>query len=274
MERPLGLVLTGGGALGSWEAGALDGLLAAGLEFDRVIGYSSGALCGAGAFLGRMDELLDRWRRIDEERILRFSPDYGTGSLFSGQSLWDSTSAAKDEDRAKRVGAFEFVVLTVDTQTERFVEHRFWPGGGSHWDGPLQAKLVASSSIPGIFPPVEIEGRLHSDGGIPCSEPMSYASLSHCKDVIVIEMVRPEEAGRNFWNPLRNYEQKGRDSVIGMSQDGVESLLSLKDPPRVHRLRPSTVLEHTMLDFKSRYCLPATAQGRHDAAAFLQTVSV
>lgn len=268
-ERPLGLVLTGGGALGSWEAGCLQGFLDAGLRPDRVLGYSSGALAGAGGFLGAMDELTRRWRRIDEGKILRFAPKISPLSLFSGESLFESASAARDEEAARRSAAFDFTVVTVDLGRNAPAYHRFTPGGA--WDGPLEHRLVASASIPVIFPPVEIGGCVFSDGGIPCGTPLSYASLAGCRTVVVVEMVRPEERGRRYWNPVRRYEQQGREAALDQADRGVASLLELPEPPRVHRLRPSRVLEFSMLDFKSAYCSPALDLGIEDARRFLES---
>jgi len=269
-KRPLGLVLTGGGALGSWQAGCLQGLLDGGLRPDRVLGYSSGALAGAGGFLGVMPELVRRWRRIDEGRILRFSPKFSPFSLFSGASLFESASAARDETAARRSASFDFTVVTVDLGRDEPAYHRFSPSG--EWDGPLEHRLVASASIPVIFPPVEIGGCVFSDGGIPCGKPLSYASLEGCREVIVIEMVRPEERGRRYWNPLRRYEQQGREAALDQAERGIASLRALPDPPRVHRLRPSRILEFSMLDFKSAYCSLALDGGIADARRFLDSL--
>lgn len=270
-RSPLGLVLTGGGALGSWEAGALDGLFSGGLRFDTVLGYSSGALAGAGAFLGAMPELLSRWRKVDEGRILRFFPRLKPLSFFSSESLYESVQAAGDERNARKSPPFEFVVVTVLARQSRPAYHRF---GASCWDGPLAARLVASASIPVIFPPVEIDGALYTDGGIPCAHPLSFAALSHCRDVLIVEMVRPEEAGRVFLNPLRSYEQQGREAALLQVETGMRSLGALPEPPRIFRLRPSRILEFSMLDFKSRYCAPALELGRRDAEAFLREGAV
>ena len=43
----LTLVLSGGHALGAFQAGAIDALLAGGVRFDRVLGTSIGAINGA-----------------------------------------------------------------------------------------------------------------------------------------------------------------------------------------------------------------------------------
>jgi NTE family protein len=266
-REPLGLVLTGGGALGAWEAGCLEGLLRGGLRFDRVIGYSSGALAGTGAFLGRMDELLERWRRIDEGRILRFSPQLSPLSLFSNAALFESVEAASDDDAAKRAANFDFTVVTVDAHLDRPAYHRFHRKKA--WDGPLAARLVASASIPTIFPSLEVDGRIYYDGGIPCGEPLSYSSLEGCRTVFVVEMIRPEERGAKHWHPLRSYEQQGRDAALDQAETGIASLKALEFPPEIVRVRPSTVLDYTMLDFSSASCAPAVEQGLEDAKTYL-----
>ena len=267
MKGPLGLVLTGGGALGAWEAGFLDGLLRGGLRFERVLGYSSGALAGAAHFLGAMPELLDRWHNVSDGRILRFAPCYSPFSLFSGDPLHESVQVAHDDENAKRLAAFDFTVVTVNTELNRPAYHRFAPQGA--WDGPLAHRLIASSSIPVVFPPVEINGAIHIDGGIPTGEALSFQALAGCGTVLIVEMVQIEERGRKFWNPWIAFEQKGREAALNQVEAGIASLKKLPSPPKILRLAPSKVLEFTMLDFKNACCVPAVDQGLADAKLFL-----
>ncbi len=256
--------------MGAWQAGCLETLNDSGLRFDKVLGFSAGALTGAAYFMGRIPELISRWTNVDGERVLRFSPRLRPFSLFSGDGIRDPLEYALDEARARAVASCELTVLSLRIDDDVSEYSRFTPEGGAAWDGPLAERLVASCSIPTIFPPVRINGRTYIDGGIPGREWFRCDAVADCRDVIVVEMVRPEEMGQKSWNPVSVYEQKGRDLVRKQVDSGLASLENAPNPPRIYRLYPSKVLGFGMLSFRNRYCVPALEQGRQDAAAFLK----
>lgn len=267
-RRPLGLALAGGGALGAWQAGALDSLVRAGLRFDKIVGFSAGALAASAMALGRVRELVQRWREVDGQRILRFSPRLSPLSFFSGEPIWNSIQETWDDAQARREARCEFTVVGLDAETRIPAYWSFSPSNG-RWDGPLAKRLMASCAIPKIFPPVPIDGRVFVDGGVPGKEPLSFAALAGCRDVIVLEMVRRAELGRSFWSPARRWDQFGRELVRGLMDEGVSSLQALPEAPRVFRVGPSAVLDYSALSFRSRHCAPALNLGLADGAALL-----
>jgi len=268
-RRPLGLVLAGGGALGAWQAGCLSALTRWGLRFDKIVGFSAGALCGAAYFVNRMSVVLQQWRGIDQMRVLRFKPRANPWTLFSGDAIWDAVRYTKNEELVKKRARCEFTVITYDRERHIPVYSSFGPGGRP-WDGPLADKLVASCSIPHVFPPVTIRGRDYLDGGVPGREGLDFRALAGCRDVLVLEMVRPEEVHRRrLWDLASRVEQEGRELVLRQMDEGIESLLKLDEPPRVYRYFPSQSLNFSPLRFKSKFCAPAADQGVHDAGVLL-----
>ncbi|MDP2865947.1 MAG: patatin-like phospholipase family protein, partial [Elusimicrobiota bacterium] len=75
-KRPVGLFLCGGGALGSWQSGALAELVRQGLHFDVVAGFSVGALNGAAYCYNKTGELRQVWRDMKPESVLSLKPRY------------------------------------------------------------------------------------------------------------------------------------------------------------------------------------------------------
>jgi predicted acylesterase/phospholipase RssA len=272
-RRPLGLALSGGGALGAWQCAAL-GVLEKeyGLAFDSVLGFSAGALTGSAYFLGAMDEALARWKSLDG-RILRFSPRLWPPSLFSDSPIWESIGFAMDDARAKENARCRFVAVSAGAGRDKPVYAVYTPGGREGWDAPLAANVAASCSIPVIFPRQRLVYRGRSlsliDGGIPCAEPLSFRELGACRDVLVLEMVRPEEPGRPAKGLLNRYDQAGREMLRRDMDDGVASLKSLAEPPRIFRLPPSRVLALRMLDFSAAPLREAMALGEADARSFM-----
>jgi NTE family protein len=56
-------------------------------------------------------------------------------------------------------------------------------------DGPLTPALLASAAIPGLFPPVRIDGRDYLDGGIVDNVPISVALCEGYRDILAIGLM-------------------------------------------------------------------------------------
>lgn len=179
------LALSGGGAGGAFGAGALSGLSKSGRRpvFDMVTGVSTGALIAPFAFVG------SGW----DDRLHAAYADGGASDLLSFRALRpglglygpeplmdlmrtfvdDALLAAVAEGHAQGRRLF---VATTNLDAEQL---NIWDMGAIAAAGGEAARdlfrdvLVASASLPGIFPPrlitVESEGRtfqeMHIDGG-------------------------------------------------------------------------------------------------------------
>jgi predicted acylesterase/phospholipase RssA len=172
------LALSGGGAYGAFGAGALVGLTRSGSrpEFTVVTGISTGALIAPYAFLGPTWDA--RLRAVytsgAADRLLQ---SRGLGVLFSS-SLYSGTplqrlvdAYASDEmiqaiARESGKGRLLLVATTDVASGERVV----WDLGAIARNGGPNARilfrdvLVASASVPGMFPPVMIRDEAHVDG--------------------------------------------------------------------------------------------------------------
>lgn len=180
------LALSGGASDGAFGAGILNGLSARRdrPKFALVTGVSAGALIAPLAFLGPDydDELTHAWTSgiaepVGEAGILAilFGQDQRRSALFGlVASFVDETllrRIAEEHGRGRRL-----LVVTTNLDAQRPV---VWDLGAIAASGQPKALdlirniLTASSSIPGAFPPTEIEveadGRsfneLHVDGG-------------------------------------------------------------------------------------------------------------
>ncbi|MGH8290708.1 MAG: patatin-like phospholipase family protein [Steroidobacteraceae bacterium] len=164
------LVLSGGGAGGAFGAGALVGWTRRGTRprFEIVTGVSAGALLAPLAFLGPAwdGRLVEAFSRADTRRLLQ-SRWMG---VFFGASMYRGASLARLVDklvtpellRAVARGAAEgrlLIVATTDLDREQTV---FWNMGLIAAQGGPKALhlfrevIIASASVPGVFPPVMI----------------------------------------------------------------------------------------------------------------------
>jgi predicted patatin/cPLA2 family phospholipase len=183
------LAISGGGMYGAFSVGVLKGWSDAGTrpEFEVVTGVSTGALISSYAFLGPQydDRLVQFYTQVKSKDIFRersriallWSDSYATSEPL--KKLIDATVDLNllQAVAAKHAEGKRLFVATTNLDTRRSV---VWDMGAIASRGDAAALqlyrkvLLASASVPGFFPPVEIEievdGRkfteLHVDGGV------------------------------------------------------------------------------------------------------------
>jgi predicted acylesterase/phospholipase RssA len=174
------LALSGGGAGGAFGAGAVAGLTRAGTRptFDVVTGISAGALVAPFAFLGSMwdGQLLDAFTGVAGDNLLQ-SRGLGVifgSSVYSGRPLRQLIDAYVSDEMILAIAheAAKGRLLLVATTDVASGEPVVWDLGAIAKNGGSSARtlfrdvLVASVSVPGMFPPVIIrvaENGLNND---------------------------------------------------------------------------------------------------------------
>jgi hypothetical protein len=182
------LALSGGGSNGAYGAGVLAGWTKRGErpEFDIVTGVSTGALTAPFAFLGSSwdDRLTEAYTGKAAGKILK---PRGLGMLFhpsvySAAGLRELVDLNVTDDLLQAIVAEHkrgrrLLIATTNLDTEETV---IWDMGAIAMRGDPASRqlfkevLVASASIPGVFPPtlIEIQGpsrhlsEMHVDGGV------------------------------------------------------------------------------------------------------------
>ena len=192
LPRPIGYVLGGGGSLGAMQVGMLQALSEHEMGPDLVAGTSVGALNGAAVALdprGAPNRLSHLWARMTREEI------FPGGVLAQARTLQRSRThlfpntglAAVIErflDDHEQFGdlVVPFAAVTVDTATGRALSIRH---------GPLKPALLASAAIPGVYPPVDHEGRHLYDGGVVANVPMRIAVEMGARSLVVLDCSFP-----------------------------------------------------------------------------------
>lgn len=184
-------VLGGGGSLGAYQVGGLVALAEAGVLPDALFGCSAGALNAAflasEPALDRAEALAAWWSDSGSRRVLapgRWSQVRGMVTAVASRA-----DALLDERPLRalvstHVGAHDVSELAVPlTVTTTCLDC----GVAVHADrGPLTDLLVASCSLPGLFPPVRLpDGHLHVDGGVVCGVPVKAALAAAGPDDVV-----------------------------------------------------------------------------------------
>gem|GEM_PF-783293 len=228
--RRKALVLGGGGAYGLVQAAYIQAAYERGFRPDIVVGTSVGALNGAWVALypERAEELLPIWRDLDRIRVLRLNPIRLAGHVVRRRISLGRNQIVpylveryvgnlRFEDTAVRFA----VVATNLTRARKHVFDR----------GPLGPAVLASTAIPGVFEPVEIDGELFVDGGMSCGCDLATAVELGATEILAIDLTPPH-------NRRRPKTALGvlRQSLAAMSRsatDAMEACLRHQVPMRM-----------------------------------------
>lgn len=156
--------------------GQLGALFTSGIVPDMTVGCSAGALNGvfvAGdPTLAGASRLRELWMRMKKED---FFPRGRLVSAFyavrRGTHLFSNEGIRRLVERELPGKTFEDLVVPAHVVATRL------DTGEEAWfsSGPIIEPLLASSAMPGAFPPVEIDGHSYIDGGVANNIPFSKA---------------------------------------------------------------------------------------------------
>ena len=250
--RRQALVLSGGGVLGAFQAGFLRALFRRQFRPSIIIGTSAGAL--NGAFLAfhpdeeGADELVSIWESLQEQRLFLFNPlrmalqvaskklCIANGELLSGLL---KQHAPVDDFAATKVPLY--ITATNLSQGRKVVFH----------EGPLSQAVLASTALPGIFCPVEIDGDIYVDGGVLANLDLDTAVDQGETDILAVDLSscidgkRPDSIAHLWMQTLnvihrerveRELERLACHARITLVQPGIESTLSLSNLRSAGRL--------------------------------------
>jgi len=155
-EKKVGVALSGGATYGAAHVGVLQVLEENGIHAHLVAGTSAGALVGAAYCAGiPLSEIETLFRTMKWPTLLKLSIR-NTLSIFDTQPM--------EEFLRRKIGDIEFKDLKIPFAAVACDIHT---GAKVVLDtGPVAPAIRASAAIPGLFSPVEINGRLLVDGGI------------------------------------------------------------------------------------------------------------
>ncbi len=212
--RPrIGLVLSGGGARGAAHIGVLKVLEDMRVPIDVIVGTSMGALVG-GAYASGMtlDEMGKRVAAIRTADILRDEPPRSEQSERRKRddlgNFLGPTFGVQDGSLTLPKGAVSGIGLEallrgfVEQQRELDFDRLPIPFRAVATDietgrmkvlgsGSLAAAMRASISIPGLFAPAEIDGRMLVDGGLTRNLPVDVAREMGVDRVIAVNLGTP-----------------------------------------------------------------------------------
>jgi NTE family protein len=276
-DQRTALVLGGGGVTGiAWEIGLVAGLADLGLDLsgaELVVGTSAGSVVGAqltcGAELGALyarqlePATAEKAARLNRATLVQFGwamlRSRGKDVEFRRRIGALALAAEKagitppEQERLDVIGARlvsrewperAFVVTAVDAQSGEF--RTFDRDSGV----PLVAAVAASCAVPGVYPPVTIEGRRYVDGGMRSA---ANADLAQGYDRLVVLAPIP----RGF----------GPMASVDAQVSGMVTRVAVVSPDQGSR----TAIGRNVLDPAAR--APSAEAGRAQAASVVERIA-
>ncbi len=241
------LVLGGGGPVGiGWEAGMLKGLDDQGIDLanaDLIVGTSAGAAVGTQIACGVTPAALfdEQLALVESGSSIQITPDLPVliaigekwvGGLHVSQEVRAEIGVlglnAKTGDEQEWIATFRtslpspdwpdrrLLVTAVDVSTGEFIV----------WDRTsgvkLELAIAASCSVPGILPPVTIDGHRYMDGGL---RSVSNADLAKGYDRVVV--IAPSGSADNPYD--HNTRLQLEEEAQALRDDGSTVAVFLPD---------------------------------------------
>ncbi|MGE5237087.1 MAG: patatin-like phospholipase family protein [Acidobacteriota bacterium] len=283
------LVLSGGGALGIAHIGVLKVLEELRVPVDCVVGTSMGAIIGGLYAAGYSPQELERlttslpWHEILADRpdrrrlpfrrkvddltyLTRWELGYSDGRLrmpagvIAGQNLGVELRvlglrAAGITDFDRLPLPFRAVATDLGTGEMVALDH-----------GDLATALRASMAVPGVFAPVEVDGRTLIDGGIVANLPVGVARSMGADVVIAVDLGQPLTS------------ERPPDTIAGIVQRTTQFLTRLnvqRELAGVDILIRPDVRQWGLLDFRAASeILPRGSEAANASAAALRRLAV
>jgi NTE family protein len=177
----IALVLGGGAARGFAHVGVIRALEQEKIPIDMIIGTSVGSLIGA-IYASDMNSFELEWTAFSLEKDSIF--DYGIMNAFTGMGIANGDKLEEFvKTKIKTVNIEDlklpFVAVATDlNRGTRVVLDR----------GPVAKAVHASSAVPGVFNPVDHQGRLLVDGGVMDNIPIAVAREKGADLVIAVDI--------------------------------------------------------------------------------------
>jgi NTE family protein len=190
MAPRIALVLGGGGSRGIAHVGVLSVLQRENIPIDLIVGTSMGAIVGALFAAGRDPRVIAE-RMADLQGINVFG-----ASIFTARGRQRRMADHLAAELAGLTFAdlkIPLVVTAIDmvTGSEVVIDQ-----------GPLIPALLASSAVPAVFPPVELNGMQLADGGVIDSVATSVAYGYNPQKVIAVDVYPPLSEDDPWSDPI------------------------------------------------------------------------
>lgn len=217
-NKKIGIALGGGGSRGFAHLGVLKALEEKGIEPDIIAGTSAGAIIGAFLADGKTpNEIMEIMEEIQLTDIAKIElPKKGFASLDSLRHKVKENLSTNQFNELKKqlyIGVSNLLSGEVEYINE----------------GDIAKTVQASSAIPIIFSPVEINNQLYVDGGLLDNVPVKPL-IGECDYIIAVDImpVRKIEGVEDVKDIITRVFQMGT-SMQSYSKDNCDLIIKIEE---------------------------------------------
>ncbi len=232
MRKPLAFVLSGGGARGALQVGAIRALLEAGFRPDLLVGTSIGAanatyLAVRGLNLEAIDGLVEAWHAATEADLLPANYLWLTLRVLFNRGGRQPADRIRDFLIAQglppdlRFGDIEgvrLILVAADLNAGRPMLYGLEPRQS------VLEGLLASTALPPWSYPLEKDGRFLMDGGVVSNLPVEPALTLGARAIIALDLSDPRviPTGGHSFGPflgklMRTIEKRQTDLELALA---------------------------------------------------------
>jgi NTE family protein len=249
----IAFVLSGGGSHGAMQAGALIALAERGIRPDMVIGTSAGAINGSmvayDSSLENVTRLAELWCELSSGVIYPGSYAAAIWHLASGEAGLFSNKGLKaflqdhapgDEQTFGDITAAQFYAVATEIPSGKL---RIF---GENKDEKVLDALMASTALPPLHPPYQIDDKFYVDGSLATKLPLEIA-IEKGASIIYALHLHQDPADKPY---VRN--------LISVAQWSITKLMYNQDEAELRWARKKTRLKLHHIQLVSELPLPIT----------------
>ncbi len=237
----IGLALSGGGARGLAHIGAIRALERAGVPIDCLTGSSMGGIIAAAYACGLSPDELEQeiasFTRI--RQLLRLAdPGMPNAGLLRGNRL----QAYFENRLGKRTFAElerPLALIAVDLNSRQEVVFQ---------EGSIALALRATTALPGLFMPLELEGMRLVDGGLLNNLPIDVARKMGARIVIAVDVnPHPEDISRS-WDSESRWVPNGLTRTFVVLDEAARLMMQVIQDVKMQQYPPDVIIRPNLPD--------------------------
>ena len=181
MSKKIGLALGSGGARGVAHLGVLKALEEEGIRPDYIAGCSMGSVVGAGYANGlTVEEMYRVVKKLKAIQLIDVTALPITRLALTRGNKMRNMLVSKLGNTTFDQLKIPFKCVASDLYSGRLVTLS---------EGKVATAVAASSSMPTVFPPVKLDGKLLIDGGVLCRVPTQQCKEMGADVVIAVDVL-------------------------------------------------------------------------------------